>query len=58
MPISEGKKKMENSLAVLTGFGVETGMITLESQERAGGVWEDNSMQEYEQSGITRALTC
>lgn len=55
--IEEIKADLAARLADLTGFGLETGQISLESQELAEEDWADNWKKYYEPARITHDLT-
>ncbi|ABP91074.1 hypothetical protein SSU05_2108 [Streptococcus suis 05ZYH33] len=55
--IEEVKADLATRLADLTGFGLETGQISLESQELAEEDWADNWKKYYEPARITHDLT-
>ncbi|WP_193438078.1 50S ribosomal protein L11 methyltransferase, partial [Streptococcus suis] len=55
--IEEVKADLATHLADLTGFGLETGQISLESQELAEEDWADNWKKYYEPARITHDLT-
>ncbi len=57
MDIEEVKADLATRLADLTGFGLETGQISLESQELAEEDWADNWKKYYEPARITHDLT-
>lgn len=57
LDIEEVKKELTNHLADLTGFGLEIGQISLESQELAEEDWADNWKKYYEPARITHDLT-
>ncbi|WP_044768750.1 50S ribosomal protein L11 methyltransferase, partial [Streptococcus suis] len=55
--IEEVKADLATRLADLTGFGLETGQVSLESQELAEEDWADNWKKYYEPARITHDLT-
>ncbi len=55
--IEEVKADLATQLAELTGFGLETGQVSLESQELAEEDWADNWKKYYEPARITHDLT-
>ena len=57
MDIEEVKADLAVRLADLTDFGLETGQVSLESQELAEEDWADNWKKYYEPARITHDLT-
>lgn len=57
MDIEQIKKDLQAGLSELTGFGLETGAISLESQELAEEDWAENWKKYYEPARITHDLT-
>lgn len=57
LDIEEVKAELKARLADLTGFGLETGTISLESQELVEEEWADNWKKYYEPTRITHDLT-
>lgn len=57
LDIEEVKATLAAHLADLTDFGLETGRISLESQELAEEDWADNWKKYYEPARITHDLT-
>ena len=55
--IEEVKADLATHLADLTGFGLEIGQVSLESQELAEEDWADNWKKYYEPARITHDLT-
>ena len=57
LDIEEVKATLAARLADLTDFGLETGQVSLESQELAEEDWADNWKKYYEPARITHDLT-
>ena len=57
LDIEEVKADLAARLADLTDFGLETGQVSLESQELAEEDWADNWKKYYEPARITHDLT-
>lgn len=57
LDIEEVKSDLAARLADLTGFGLETGQVSLESQKLAEEDWADNWKKYYEVARITHDLT-
>ena len=57
LDIEEIKADLATRLADLTGFGLETGQVSLESQELAEEDWAENWKKYYEPARITHDLT-
>ena len=57
LDIEEVKAELTARLADLTDFGLETGQVSLESQELAEEDWADNWKKYYEPARITHDLT-
>ncbi len=57
LDIEEVKADLAARLADLTDFGLETGQVSLESQELAEEDWADNWKKYYEPARITHNLT-
>ena len=57
LDIEEVKADLTARLADLTDFGLETGQVSLESQELAEEDWADNWKKYYEPARITHDLT-